>query len=59
MACNGCAARREWVNKMKRLAYERASELLTGRVADRAEEADLPARTDSEPADSDDRSAGR
>jgi len=23
MACSGCAARREWIKKMARLAYER------------------------------------
>lgn len=23
MACGGCAARREWIKKMARLAYER------------------------------------
>lgn len=27
MSCSGCAARREWFNKMKVLACERAKEL--------------------------------
>lgn len=27
MACNGCAARREQLNKWKAIAYERAKEL--------------------------------
>ena len=28
MACSGCTARREWINKWSKIAYERAKELL-------------------------------
>ena len=34
MACSGCAARRAWLKKMARLAYERTF----GRKADRSAE---------------------
>ncbi|RRW63205.1 hypothetical protein EGJ51_07450 [Pseudomonas fulva] len=29
MACSGCAARREWLNKWTKVAYERARNLFT------------------------------
>lgn len=30
MACSGCAARREWINKWSKVAYERAKKILDG-----------------------------
>lgn len=30
MACSGCAARREWINKWTKVAYERAKQILDG-----------------------------
>ncbi len=34
MACSGCAARREWFNKMTRLAHERAVQLFRSNPED-------------------------
>ncbi|MNN54799.1 hypothetical protein D3C81_1696360 [compost metagenome] len=35
MACSGCAARREWINKWTKVAYERAANLFaTNRAAE-------------------------
>ena len=61
MACSGCAARREQLNKWKAIAYERAAELFgwpaqpgTGRT----DQADSDPRTDGDPADPIDHSLG-
>ena len=51
--CKGCAARREWIIKMKRLSYELAAQLLgkpAGPGTGRAGQADRPAATDGRPA---------
>ncbi|RZI28266.1 hypothetical protein EUX58_02170 [Pseudomonas sp. 770NI] len=37
MACSGCAARREWFNKMTRLAHERAVQLFRSNPEDESE----------------------
>lgn len=30
MACSGCAARREWINKWMKVAYERSKQIVGG-----------------------------
>ncbi len=32
MACSGCAARREWIKKWSKVAYERSIDLVTGKT---------------------------
>ncbi|AHC81946.1 hypothetical protein X969_08180 [Pseudomonas monteilii SB3078] len=58
MACSGCAARREWINKWMKVARERASNLFAPADPGPAAEADQPARTDRDPEPSTDRGAG-
>ncbi|AQL36857.1 hypothetical protein JN853_10630 [Pseudomonas syringae pv. actinidiae ICMP 9853] len=41
--CTGCAARREWIKKWSKVAYERAQQLFTQPDPGRAGEADRAA----------------
>ncbi|QBI60925.1 hypothetical protein EIZ61_05185 [Pseudomonas syringae] len=56
MACSGCEARREWVKKWSKVAYERAQQLLAQPDPGRADEADRAAPADDRATDAADRS---
>ncbi len=53
MACSGCDARREWIKKWSKVAYERAQQLFTQPDPGRADEADRAAAESEQPATAD------
>ncbi|ALD96221.1 hypothetical protein PSYRMG_01235 [Pseudomonas syringae UMAF0158] len=55
MACSGCEARREWIKKWSKVAYERAQQLLAKPDPGRADEAVRAATADGRATDAADR----
>ncbi|KGS16304.1 hypothetical protein OA77_01155 [Pseudomonas coronafaciens] len=59
MACSGCDARREWIKKWSKVAYERAQQLIAKPDHGRADEADRTVNADGEPPEQDAPATGR